>query len=144
MGFCAHRFGHGTGNCGEPLSNDLLFYVIGAGLGAVLLVDAIKKGWLKHFGISVGILSLAVLLGIAANATSLMATKEYADWSTRGPSDLTITPEGNPKENTGGLDTAYITQWSYGIAESLNLFVPRLFGVLAKRTLARTPNPFNI
>ncbi len=97
-------------------------------LGVAYLIDAILKKKLKHFGISVGILLLAVALGIAANATGLMATKEYADWSTRGPSELTIDPEGNPKENTGGLDRAYITQWSYGVAESLNLFVPRLFG----------------
>ncbi len=97
-------------------------------LGVAYLVDAILQKKLKHFGISVGILLLAVGLGIAANATGLLATKEYADWSTRGPSELTIDPEGNPKENTGGLDRAYITQWSYGVAESLNLFVPRLFG----------------
>ncbi len=97
-------------------------------LGVAYLIDAILKKKLKHFGISVGILLLAVTLGIAANATGLMATKEYADWSTRGPSELTIDPEGNPKENTEGLDRAYITQWSYGVAESFNLFVPRLFG----------------
>ncbi|NKI25079.1 YfhO family protein [Arenibacter sp. 6A1] len=97
-------------------------------LGAVYLVDAIKKQTLKHFGIAVGILVGAVILGVAANATSLMATKEYADWSTRGASELTITPNGTPKENKSGLDREYITQYSYGISESLNLFVPRLFG----------------
>ncbi len=97
-------------------------------LGVAHLVDAILKKQLKHFGISVGLLLVAVSIGIAANATGLMATKEYADWSTRGKSELTITPEGTPKENTGGLNREYITQWSYGIAESLNLFVPRLFG----------------
>ncbi|MDB4293559.1 YfhO family protein [Maribacter sp.] len=97
-------------------------------LGAVYLVEAIRKKYLKHFLVSVAILLGAVFLGIAANATGLMATKEYADWSTRGKSELTIDAFGNKKENTGGLDKAYITQWSYGIAESMNLFVPRLFG----------------
>ncbi len=97
-------------------------------LGLVYLVYAIKKGQVKHFFISVGILVVAVTLGIAANATSLMATKEYAEWSTRGKSELTIDYKGNPKENLDGLDTEYITRWSYGISESLNLFVPRLFG----------------
>lgn len=97
-------------------------------LGGVYLVDAIKTKKLKHFGISVGILVLAVLLGIAANATSLMATKEYADWSTRGKSELSIDPNGNALEKGSGLDREYITQFSYGITESLNLFVPRLFG----------------
>ncbi|NNE77677.1 MAG: YfhO family protein [Pricia sp.] len=97
-------------------------------LGLVHLVDAIRKRTLKHYFISVGILVVAVGLGIAANATSLLATKQYADWSTRGKSELTINPDGSPKENVDGLSREYITQYSYGIIESLNLFVPRLFG----------------
>ncbi|MCG2461372.1 YfhO family protein [Flavobacteriaceae bacterium F89] len=97
-------------------------------LGIAYLVDAIRKGKLKHYFISVGILLLAVVLGVSANATSLMGTKEYADWSTRGKSQLTINPNGTPKENTNGLSKEYITQYSYGIVESLNLLVPRLFG----------------
>ncbi len=97
-------------------------------LGIVYLIEAIKKKELKHFFTSVGILLAGVLLGIATNTTSILATKEYADWSTRGKSELTITPGGQSKENTGGLSKEYITQYSYGITESLNLFVPRLFG----------------
>ncbi|MBT8185239.1 MAG: YfhO family protein [Eudoraea sp.] len=97
-------------------------------LGAVYLVDAIRKKILKHYFTAVGLLLVAVALGIAANATALMATKEYADWSTRGKSELTINPDGSTKEQTDGLSKEYITQWSYGITESLNLFVPRLFG----------------
>ncbi len=97
-------------------------------LGMVYLIDAIRKKYLKHVFVSVGILLVAVGLGIAANATGLMATKEYADWSTRGPSELTINADGSVKENSTGLSKEYITQWSYGIAESLNLFAPRLFG----------------
>ncbi len=97
-------------------------------MGVVYLIDAIKNKELKHFSIAVVVLLGAVILGVGANATGLMATKEYADWSTRGKSELTIDPEGNIKENSGGLDKEYITQYSYGIAESLNIFVPRLFG----------------
>ncbi|WP_209403019.1 YfhO family protein [Pseudozobellia sp. WGM2] len=97
-------------------------------LGVVYLVDAIRKKQLPHFFTSVGILLIAVALGISANATGLLATKEYADWSTRGKSQLTINPDGSSKENVNGLDRDYITQYSYGIAESLDLFVPRLFG----------------
>lgn len=97
-------------------------------LGVAYLIDAIRQKKLKHYFIVVGILIGAVFLGIAANATALMATKEYADWSTRGRSDLTIGSDGLPLENTGGLSREYITQFSYGITESLNLFIPRLFG----------------
>lgn len=97
-------------------------------LGLVFLIEAIRKKTLVHFAKSVGLLLLAVVLGIGVNATSILATKEYADWSTRGPSELTVNPDGSPKQPSTGLSKDYITQYSYGIAESLNLMVPRLFG----------------
>ena len=84
-------------------------------LGVVYLINAIRKKKLKNFFTSVGLLLIAVVLGIATNATSLMATKEYADWSTRGKSELTIKPDGSTKTNTKGLSKDYITQYSYGI-----------------------------
>lgn len=112
-------------------------------LGVAYLVDAFRKKKLKHYFISVGILLGAVLLGIAANATGLMATKEYADWSTRGKSEITINPDGSPKENTGGLSKEYITQYSYGIAESLDLFVPRLFGGSNGEDLGESSKSYN-
>ncbi len=112
-------------------------------LGVVYLVDAIRKKTLKGYFTSVGLLVVAVGLGIAANATSLMATKEYADWSTRGKSDLTINPDGSFKENTGGLEKGYITQWSYGIVESLNLFVPRLFGGSSSEDLSENSKSYD-
>lgn len=112
-------------------------------LGLVYLVYAIKEKQLKHYFISVGILLVAVTLGIAANATGLLATKEYADWSTRGKSELTINPDGSQKLNTEGLSKGYITNWSYGIAESLNLFVPRLFGGASQENLGEDSKSFN-
>ncbi|MEH6746523.1 MAG: YfhO family protein [Maribacter arcticus] len=112
-------------------------------LGMVYFIYAIKEKQIKHFFISVGILLLAVTLGIAANATGLMATKEYADWSTRGKSELTINPDGSAKEDTGGLSKEYITNWSYGITESLNLFVPRLFGGASQENLGEDSKSFN-
>ena len=106
-------------------------------LGIVFLIDAIKKRTLLHFFKSVEILLFAVVLGIGLNATSLLATKEYADWSTRGTSEITINPDGTAKEITTGLDKEYITQYSYGILESLNLFVPRLYGGASNEDLGK-------
>ncbi len=111
-------------------------------LGIAYLIDAVRKKKLKHYFISIGILLGAVALGIASNATSLMATKEYADWSTRGKSDITINPDGSDKENTEGLSKEYITRWSYGITESLNLFVPRLFGGASGEDLGEDSKTF--
>ena len=62
------------------------------------------------------------------NATNLLATKEYADFSTRSSSEITINPDGSPKAQTSGLDKDYINLWSYGKLETLNLYVARIFG----------------
>ena len=97
-------------------------------IGLVYLIDAFKKKELKHFFVSVGIMAVAVTLALGLNATNLMATSEYAKESTRSKSELSINPNGSPKELTEGLSKEYITHWSYGIGESLNLFVPGLYG----------------
>ncbi|WP_340198734.1 YfhO family protein [Ascidiimonas sp. W6] len=97
-------------------------------LGVVYLIYFFKQKQLLHFAKASGILLIAVGLSIILNATGLMATKEYAEWSTRGISELTKDPDGNPKVSSNGLSKDYITEYSYGISESLNLFVPRLFG----------------
>ena len=78
-----------------------------------------KENWL--------VISCWFFLLLGMNASSLLATKEYADYSTRGKSALTITPEGKEKEARSGLSKHYITEYSYGILETFNLFVPRFY-----------------
>ena len=97
-------------------------------LGVGFLYKAIKEKQLKDFTKAMAVLLGAVVVSVLANATLLLTTREYADWSTRSKSTLTITPDGTPKEQNSGLPKEYITEYSYGISESLNLIVPRLFG----------------
>lgn len=77
---------------------------------------------------TIGTFLLALFLAVGVNATSILATKEYAEFSTRGKSDLKLNADGTKKEGSSTLDREYITQYSYGIAESFNLIAPRLFG----------------
>jgi len=104
----------------------LLFLVIC--IGIAYLVDAFKKKMLPHYFTALGVMTLGVLIALGLNATNIMATKEYADTSTRGNSELTINPDGSPKDNVSGLDYDYITEYSYGKLESLNLFIPNFMG----------------
>lgn len=83
---------------------------------------------LKSLPKILGTFAIAVILAVGANATSVLATKEYTDFSTRGKSELKLNPNGSKKEGTISMDRDYITEYSYGITESLNLFAPRLFG----------------
>lgn len=75
-----------------------------------------------------GTFLIAGLLAIGSNATNLMATAEYAKFSTRDKSELTFNADGTPSKNDNALSNEYITEYSYGIAESFNLIAPRLFG----------------
>lgn len=95
--------------------------------GGFMLYKACKNKELNNFLKATATLVGAVILSVLTNATSLLATQEYTQWSTRGKSELTISPEGTNKLNSG-LSKDYITEYSYGLAESLNLIVPRLFG----------------
>ncbi|MBT8273288.1 MAG: hypothetical protein KJO77_05750, partial [Bacteroidia bacterium] len=97
-------------------------------LGIVYLIEAIQKKMLPHFFKSVGILLIAVIIAVGLNATNIMATQEYVKESTRSKSELTINPDGSLKEASNGLDKNYITEYSYGIVETFNLFIPRFMG----------------
>ncbi|WP_086030354.1 YfhO family protein [Tenacibaculum holothuriorum] len=96
--------------------------------GIVEFINAFKKKELPTFAKQVTVLLVAVILGVATNAPRLMAMKEYANFSTRGTSELTISPEGTPKPKSTGLDKDYITEYSYGIWETFNLMIPRFMG----------------
>jgi len=97
-------------------------------LGITYLVQAINSKKLPEFFKATAVLCIAAIFAFSMNATNLMATSEYAKESTRGKSELTINPDGSPKEQTTGLDKDYITQYSYGKLETFNLFIPRFMG----------------
>ena len=97
-------------------------------LGVTYLIDAYKKKQLPQFFKIVGLLFVAVILSIGLNATNILATQDYVKESTRGKSELTINPDGSPKIENSGLDKDYITEYSYGILETFDLFIPRFMG----------------
>lgn len=109
-------------------------------IGIVYLIDAYRKKILPHYFKSVGIMVGAVVIALGLNATNILATKEYADTSTRGNTGLTINPDGSPKDNHSGLDFDYITEYSYGKLESFNLFIPRFMGGSSSEAFPKDSN----
>jgi hypothetical protein len=97
-------------------------------LGIVKFIEAIQEKAYKPFIKQSVIIVLAMVLGLGVNSTRLLAMKEYASYSTRGKTELTIEPNGTPKQVTDGLSKEYITEYSYGLAETMNLFIPRFMG----------------
>ena len=103
----------------------LIFLLI---LSGYFTFNFIKEKEFKPLLVSIGVLAVAGIFAIGANATNLLATSEYAKFSTRSNSELTFNPDGSKKTNENALSREYITEYSYGIAESFNLIAPRIFG----------------
>ena len=80
-------------------------------------IFAVRKKEIRQFIKSSLILIIPLLLSVGMNFNSLYTTYEYGKYSTRGKSDLVT----NDSQKTSGLDKDYITQWSYGIDETLTL-----------------------
>jgi hypothetical protein len=59
------------------------------------------------------------------NATSLITTYEYSQYTMRGKSNgLNI----DAQNSQHGLNKDYITQWSYGVDETMTLLIPDFKG----------------
>ena len=97
-------------------------------LGLVYLHQAYQNKNLKTISKSLGLFSLSGILAIGLNATPLLSTSEYSKFSTRSGSELKLNLGTSQKSTSDGLDYNYITEYSYGIFESLSLIIPRVQG----------------
>ena len=90
-----------------------------------------EKAWrtktLPQYFKASAVLIVAALVGIAANVSNLYHTYAYSKETMRGKSELVQTGDA-AKQTSSGLDRDYITQWSYGIDETLTLLVPNFKG----------------
>lgn len=92
-----------------------------------ILAEAIRsyrEKIMKHFVKVSAALGIALVLGIGANFSHLYLVWDYGKDSIRGKSELTH----NAENKTSGLDKDYALSWSYGIAETFDLFIPNLMG----------------
>lgn len=97
--------------------------------------DFFKKNELRRIYQSLIVFLSVGLISLMMNAPSLLATKEYSEFSTRSKNEISINPDGSLKESMNGLDKDYITEYSYGILESFNLIFPRFMGGGSSETI---------
>lgn len=104
-------------------------------MGVAYMVYAIKNHQFPSFVAKTGILLLCALLAVGCNIRHLMVNQEYAKYTMRGGSEITVTPEdlyhdGEPSGQNlyDGLKIDYAFQWSYGIGETYTLLVPGAMG----------------
>lgn len=106
----------------------------------VYLIDSFRKRDLKQYLKYIGFFVLAGILSLGLNAPNILSTYDYSKYSTRSQSELTLNPDGTEKERTSGLNYDYITQYSYGVFESLNLVAPRIQGGASSEDLGEKSN----
>jgi len=106
-------------------------------MGISYLIYAIIQKQFPSFLAKVGVLVLGAALAFGCNTRLLLVNEEYAKYTMRGGSELTVTPNdlygaesGERKaENTAtGLDINYAYSWSYGVGETYTLLVPGAMG----------------
>ena len=100
----------------------LLVYII------TEFIWSVKEKTIPQFLRTSGILIIPVVIAIGVNFGNLYTVYEYSKFSMRGKSDLVI----ENKNMSSGLDRDYITHWSYGIDETMNLLIPNYKGGSSK------------
>lgn len=87
-------------------------------------VEHYRTHTLPAFFKATGVLCIAAMLAVGANASNLYHTYKYSKESMRGGHTELSSPDDNQKPVGNGLDKEYITQWSYGKMETLTLLIP--------------------
>ena len=95
------------------------------------LIKVIKQKQFKEFGVKIGLLVVAAILGVGANFGRLATTLEYSKYTIRGKSELS-----SDQSESSGLDREYAFRYSNGITEPLFLFVPNIFGGSSQEELS--------
>ncbi|MDY5968842.1 MAG: hypothetical protein SPJ13_02330 [Bacteroidales bacterium] len=112
----------------------ITFYTVIAALmlGVAYAIHYLRLKTVRPFLVSTLLLMVGAGLAFGSNARLLMVNQEYAKYTMRGGSEITVTPEdlykdGEPKNtvtSTEGLNIDYAYQWSYGVGETYTLLVP--------------------
>lgn len=105
------------------------FFIICLFIGLVYLIDAIKNKEVPSFAKQSGVLVLAGLMALGANLGKIWTTKEYAEESIRGKSELTsVSKDAGSSSSTEGLSKSYAFDFSMGINESMTFLIPDYIG----------------
>lgn len=87
-------------------------------------VQALREKQIPGFLKTTVFLLIGGALAVGANLPYLSNTYQYGKHTIRGKSELT----NRADDRTEGLDRSYVTNWSYGKAESWSLLVPNFKG----------------
>lgn len=91
-------------------------------------ITAFREKAMPRFLKVTGLMAAAFILAVGANSSSLYDVYQYSKDSIRGGSELKAADTATESKRGSGLDIDYATAWSYGKAESFNMFIPGFMG----------------
>lgn len=101
---------------------------------SIVIVEFVRyyknKELLRYLKIS-AILVVAAILGILPSFSNIYTTYEYSKLSTRGKSELTISPSSSTKPSqtaNDALEIGYITEYCMGFGEAWSVAIPDVKG----------------
>lgn len=111
------------------------FVFVIVGVVVACLVKAIRDKAMRQWWTATGVLAVAAILAVAANAPTLYSTYEYSKETMRGRHSELTAPAAESNASTSGLDRDYITQYSYQPSESFSLLIPNIKGGSSARAV---------
>lgn len=111
-------------------------------MGVNELIQAFKQKAIPEFLKTTGLLAISVVFAVLPSITTLWSTLEYGKETIRGgKSELT---SNHSKDDAGGLDNDYATQWSYSQMETFNLILPNFKGGGTTSVLDESSNTYEL
>ena len=106
------------------------FLCLFVGVGELIRLVFFEKRSFSAILYPVLSLIFGAVLALLSNATSLMPTLEYGEFTTRGPTELSVEADGSQKESAqqSGLNSDYILEYNYGPGELLSMLIPNARG----------------
>ena len=101
----------------------LLFLLLAIAIGAAVL--AVKEGRVVPFFKTAGLLAAGAIVAALPHTSQLALTEQYAEFTTRGKSNLVAQSDESPKD---GLDRGYMLEYSMSRSEWLSVAIPDIKG----------------
>lgn len=117
------------GTIGITLHSQMTYYafmLLGVLFIGEVALHAQKKAW-KDFGKSTAVLALSLLIVMGTKLSWFQMNNGYLKETMRGGHSELVSDQKSGEKMTG-LSFDYITEWSYGKAETLTLLIPDFMG----------------